>query len=514
MKLIQDVCHEAALKYGEKIAFDSVTQQTAFKEFILRTESVAGGLDNLGVRKGDRIAILAENCMDYIVYHYATAMTGGILVPLNIRHTDIEMLWILNNSEPGVLVIDKNLSGHLDTLKNGCSSIKFTIGIGSVSGTEYSTDDFVETNLAIKNPPILHPNEPVLLIYTSGTTGRPKGALHSHEAINHMDAITSDIWKISEKDVFLGFMPYFHLGGIVRSSTTLINGATNVVAGKMNVEKVTALLIEKKVTIVKLPQPIDKRLFEIAEKDNLEFPALRIFIGLGGHGPHHAQWVKKLCKRFGCEYRGSYGQTETFQVVNLKGEDYFKDPYTCGKVMQSVEVATWDDKNQPIPLGTVGEIVVRSKSNMIGYWKNDEANKKVFTEGWLHTGDLGKLDEQGYLYFVGRKKVLIKTGGENVYPKEVESVLLQNPLIADLAVIGIPDEVWGETVAVAIVPRTEARITIDDVKSFCEGEIAAYKIPKKLIIVERIPRDFSGKIIIDELRNKFNSRGNSYNSSV
>lgn len=504
MKLLQDMLQEVVWKHGDRVAFDYVDDQITFKQLYERIEYLAGALEDLGVKKGERVAILAENCVDYVAYHYATAITGAILLPLNIRHTDDEMLWALNNAESSILIVDEHCKSHLPELKSKCDSIKVTIGIGSIEATDYLTNDLVDRKLSVANIPSISNKDPVLLIYTSGTTGRPKGALQNHEGICMIDELTAEEWEATEKDVYFAFLPYFHQAGLLRTRATMIRGGKNIIYGKMDEETLVSLMDKKSVSIVILPTTYYRLLSEIADRDNLTFPSLRLVIALGGTGQTEVEQIKAFCEKFNCKFRGVYGQTElSGPATFVMGDDAFNNPFTCGKARKGIELAIWDDNNNPVPTGVVGEIMIRSKSTITGYWKNDQANRELYTEDWLHTGDLGKLDEEGFLYFVDRKKELIKTGGENVYPREVMNVLEEHPAILDLTIIGLPDPTrWGEVVTAVVVLKPGEHLSLDEVKSFCRNKIAGYKIPKVLKIVEEIPRNVSGKVKKVELREK------------
>jgi acyl-CoA synthetase (AMP-forming)/AMP-acid ligase II len=213
--------------------------------------------------------------------------------------------------------------------------------------------------------------------------------------------------------------------------------------------------------------------------------------------------LKLLCDTLHCDFMGIWGQTEcTGPVTVVKGDVAFSNPYTCGKPMRGIDLEIWSDDNQPLPTNETGEIMVRSRMTA-RYWNNPKADAALYTGAWLHTGDLGRLDSDGYLYFVDRKKDLIKTGGENVYPQEVEAVLNQHPSIAELTVIGLPDPMWGQAVTAVIVPNAGCDISLQDVKAFCQGKIAGYKIPKAIELVDRIPKNETGKVIKRELRDRY-----------
>jgi fatty-acyl-CoA synthase len=504
MKLMQDYFYDAAQKHGSSVAFDSLDRETTFTDFYKRTVHLAGALRNLGIKKGDRVAILAENCSDYIAYHYATAMLGAILLVLNVRHTPGELVWAVNNAEATALIIDGKNKKTLSGLVSSCQSINLKIGIDPITEVDYSTDELADQHLEIKDPPALSDEDPVLLIYTSGTTGRPKGALQTHAGSTMVDLLTAELLEVSPDDVYLAFMPYFHQAGLIRTRMTMIRGGKNVIVGRMDPESMVSHLINKKISITMLVPPFDLELTKIANRDNITFPSLRFIIGNGGAGPAHAQRMKAFCEEFNCRYMGIYGQTEvTGPATIIFDKDYWERPYSCGKPMRGIDLQIWDENNTPLPPNEVGEIMFRGKNCVPGYWRNDQGTRELYTGKWLHTGDLGKLDKEGFLYFVDRKKELIKTGGENVYPKEVENILIHHPAIADLAIIGLPDmDGWGELVTAVIIPKKGQTLTHEELKEYCRGKIAGYKIPKAVKLVDDIPRTFIGRVKKYELQER------------
>jgi fatty-acyl-CoA synthase len=505
MTLMQDVCRTAVEKFGSRIAFDSLENQLTFDQLWDRITYIAGALSNLGVKKGDRVGILAANCADYIAYHYATSRLGAILLVLNTRHALGELLWALNDAEASVLVIGEEFQELLGDLKAGCKSIQASIAIGEKGTAEYSTDELVDAKPEFAPPGNLSEQDPVLLIYTSGTTGRPKGALQTQEGSVMIDQLTADALETTPEDVYLAFMPYFHQAGLIRTRATLLNGGTSIVGGKLDPDSMVSYILDKNVSITMLPPPYDTLLMKIADERQLEFPSLRFVVGGGGSGKSHAERMQTFCQRFNCRYMGVYGQTEvTGPATIITDDDYFTRPHSCGKPMAGIGLEIWDEYKKSVPTGTVGEIVISGKSCIPHYWKNEDASRSLYTREWLHTGDLAKVDDEGFVYFMDRKKELIKTGGENVYPREVENVLVHHPAIADLTVFGLPDQGgWGEKVVAAAVLNEGQSLTHEQVKEYCQGKIAGYKIPKTFKIVDALPRNHSGKILKRVLQEQF-----------
>jgi fatty-acyl-CoA synthase len=250
-----------------------------------------------------------------------------------------------------------------------------------------------------------------------------------------------------------------------------------------------------------LASPYDTAFVREVLENRRAFPRFRFLLGGGGLGERHARSIQAFCSQLQCHYLGVYGQTEVTGVATTVYEDECQShPASCGRPVRDMQLQIWGGSGQPLPVGEVGEIMIRGPRCVPGYWDDAQASQQLYSGDWLHTGDLGRLDAEGYLYIAGRKKELIKTGGENVYPREVEEVLAALPEIRDVVVLGTPDPQWGEAVTAAVVPRNDASVTLAAVREFCRGRIAGYKIPKKLIVLDAIPRNHTGKPLKREIR--------------
>jgi fatty-acyl-CoA synthase len=373
-----------------------------------------------------------------------------------------------------------------------------------VSGADFTTDELVSAKRRVRSAPALSSDHPVLLIYTSGTTGLPKGCLQSQQGSTTIDELTANAMHATERDVYMAIMPYFHQAGMIRSRAVMLRGGANVVPEGLGMEAIADLIAKLSVSITMLVSAKQGlTLLDRAMNHGRDFSALRLLISGGGMGAKVMPLLKLLCDTLQCDFMGIWGQTEcTGPVTVVSGDVAFSNPSTCGKPMPGIELQIWNDDHELLPTGEAGEIMVRSPMTA-RYWNNGEANAALYTGAWLHTGDLGRLDADGYLYFVDRKKDLIKTGGENVYPQEVEVVLNQHPSIAELTVIGLPDATWGQVVAAVIVPRPSCDVSLADVKAFCHGKIAGYKIPKVIHLVDTIPKNDTGKVIKRALQARF-----------
>jgi acyl-CoA synthetase (AMP-forming)/AMP-acid ligase II len=494
--------HELELVAAEspdRIALVSPASQISFKALDQRVSALAGALQSLGYKSGDRLSILAQNSSDYIAWHYATAKIGVIFHVLNTRLVEDELSWMLDNAGSRGLIADPEFAAAARALQRKCSTLECLIGTGGEVGLDHEVDDLVARGLSFTEPPI-SPDDPALMIYTSGTTGRPKGALQSHGGSLQADRYTRDAVEIDQNDVYLALMPFFHQAGLIRTRATLLAGGKSAIPGRVEAAATADAIVDHKVTFTMIASPQQNTAIrEKIRKDGPEgFRNLRLLLGGGGTGERAAATIKKMCDALDCSYFGVYGQTETTgPAVYISGQDVFERPTSCGRPFKGVDIAIWNDENESLSVGETGEIVVRGPITA-RYFFNDTATTEIYTDDWIHTGDLGHLDEDGFLYFEGRIKELIKTGAENVYPREVEAVLEKHPAIADVAIIGLPDRRWGETVCAVVVFVAEDNgdaPTLDALRAFCRGKIGGYKIPKQLFVLDRIPRNHTGKIL-------------------
>ena len=491
-------------EHADRTAVSGCGKVMTFEQFGSRVQYLAGALESLGLTKGDRLSLLSQNRADYLVYHFATSMLGVILHVMNTRQLEREWSWAINDARSSGLIVDEPHALAAEALRRTCSSLRFVVGIGRVSSADHSTDELVSATRTVHSPPDISADDPVLLIYTSGTTGVPKGCLQTQRGSTTVDELTADAMLATERDVYMAIMPYFHQAGMIRSRAVMMRGGCSLVPESLSIDAIADLMAEHKATITMLVSAQQGLvLLDKAMNHDRDYAALRLLISGGGMGPKVMEYLKLLCDTLHCDFMGIWGQTEcTGPVTVVKGEVAFSNPYTCGKPMRGIDLEIWSGENNPLPLGETGEIVVRSPMTA-RYWNNAEANAALYTGEWLHTGDLGRLDGDGYLYFTDRKKDLIKTGGENVYPQEVEAVLSQHPSIADVTVIGLPDPTWGQAVTAVIVPVSGVHVALEDVKAHCKDKIAGYKIPKAIKLVDAIPRNETGKVIKRQLRDRF-----------
>lgn len=501
MKFLHEQVTKSADQFGTKIAFRSASESLTFEEFRDRVLALAGGLQDLGVRRGDRISILADNSIDYLAYLYAATVAGAFLHVINVRLALGEITWAIGDADSHILIVDEHYAELIDAVRSACQELK-VIGIDNVEGADLSTSDLIAKN-ASPNKVDQDPNDPIVLIYTSGTTGRPKGALQTHAGSLHADRVAKEGIGFSDADRFLAVMPFFHQAGLIRPRANLTAGGETIVLGRMLPEEVCNALEKHEITTTMIASGGQlSTMIKTAAEVPGSFENLRLLISGGGMGPERMRKMQQACELLDCDYMGVYGQTEvTGPATTSRAPDCFERPDSCGVALPGFELAVWDSERNVLAAGERGEVMVRGATTA-SYWRNDEANAALYTDDWLHTGDLGYLDEDGFLYLAGRSKELIKTGAENVYPKEVENLLEVHPAIREVVIFGVPDDKWGEAVAVAVILEDSASLTLDELKQFCTGKIGGYKIPKRLYIVDEIPRNETGKPLKHVLRKR------------
>lgn len=436
-----------------------------------------------GIRKGDRVAILAPNRTDLLEIMFACGRLGALFVPLNWRLSVQELISICEDCEPKILFVDFSLEQVGHDLKT-----VYTVGLDE---WQQEWENLKDEELLISQQLIL-PEDPWLLLYTGGTTGKPKGVLITHRAIaiNAMNTVTS--WGLTAKDVTPIYMPMFHTGGInALAMPVLFAGGTVVVASSFDPEEAIRCLQQEHCTIALFVPTMYQRLIQSPVFRAETFPTMQVFVS--GGAPCPAMIYQAFAER-GLPFKEGYGLTEAGP------NNFYITPEEAKEKIGSVGLPMmWNDiqlvKNGEILTQNeeVGEIWLRGGHLFDSYWRRPEETAEVWHGEWFRTGDLGKRDVDGYYYIVGRLKDIIISGGENVYPGEVERVIANHPKIAEVCVVGLPDEQWGECVVAVVVPKDES-IDEQELKDYCRLHLGGYKVPKRVIQLAELPKTDVGKI--------------------
>lgn len=458
----------------------------SFAEVNASSSALAGGLvSQLGIQPGDRVAILDKNSDDYLELIFALDKAGAVMVPVNWRLTPREVAQVVNDADPKVLVVGEDL-------RPGAAEVSTQVlGFGELprGGDDPRRDreDAVTWQL-----------------YTSGTTGVPKGAMLTNRSLlGPVGPLGFEIPELVEGSRSLVAMPLYHIGGCGWALAALTCGATSVVVREVIPPELLKVMVEQRVETAFLVPAVLLFMTQIPGVDQEDFSALKNVVY--GASPISQDILRRSIETFGCRFTQVYGLTEsTGAITALRHEDHVADRLlSCGRASFGNEIEAVDPTGQEVPPGEIGEIVYRGIGVMAGYWRRPQETEDAIRDGWLHTGDAGSIDEDGFIFIRDRIKDLIVSGGENIYPAELESVLAEHPAVADVAVIGIPDDRWGETVKAIVVRRGGATLLEEELISWSRERLAGYKRPRSVDFVDSIPRNPSGKILKRELREPY-----------
>src|SRR5262245_8972832 len=507
---IADVVREHGSARPEATALVFGDDAVTFGELDRRSSQVAQALRAAGVGSGDRVAFVDRNGVEWFEVTFALAKLGAVNVSVNWRLAPPEMATIIDDAQAEVVIVGPDYVGHIEKVEADLSRVRAVIAIG---GHERWADygDWVAGQPA-EDPGVVQAGGDVAFqLYTSGTTGLPKGVMLTNDNFFSGVIGIAGQWRFTEDSVNLAMMPMFHIAGAGGSRVGLYFGCATVVLRDVDPVAILAAIPAQRVTNAFMVPAVIQFLLVTPGVESTDFSSLRALVY--GASPITDRVLVDGMARLHCEFIQVYGLTETTgAITQLDGVDH--DPEgrpqllrSCGKPYPWVEVRIVDSSTgEDVPVGQVGELWTRSHQNMAGYWNNPTATAEAITpEGWFRTGDAGFVDEDGYLFLHDRVKDMIVSGGENVYPAEVENVVAKHPAVADVAVIGVPDERWGEAVRAVVVvaegegaeagPELEA-----DIIAFARRQLAGYKLPKAVDFADVLPRNPSGKLLKREIR--------------
>lgn len=456
-------------------------KEWTFAELHYLCGATANWLHEQGVKKGDRVALLSPNDISYFQLLIACGRIGAIFVPINWRLSLYEIQYILDDCTPKLIGYHPNF---MERIKDDIFSSYQAFQVVQ-ENLDKAGEFFSENTLPEKDP--------LAIIYTGGTTGKPKGVVLSHQSIiwNGINTIIS--WKLTNEDTTLTYMPLFHTGGInALSLPILMAGGTVVIARDFKPDKAIGYLNKYQCTTVLLVPTMYQMMIETEEFKRTSFQTMKTFLSGGAPCPLE---IYEAFKRKGLLFKEGYGLTEAGP------NNFFIDPIDAGRKRGSVGkpmmfnlIKLIKENGEEVKVHEVGEVIIKGKHSFEYYWNNKEATEETIRDGWIHTGDLAKKDEEGYYYIVGRKKDMIITGGENVYPLEVEHWLAAHPQVNEVAVIGIPDRKWGEKVTAFIAVKKGQSLLKEELITHCYYKLGKYKIPKIFYFIEELPTTSVGKI--------------------
>ncbi len=497
----------------EKTALIEGERQLTFAQFGKRTRAIGSALLALGLKKGDRAAILGHNSIENAEAYFSIPNAGLVLVMLNFRLAAPEILTILKDAAPAVLLVSEHYMAPIQRIETELEFIKHFVFIGPADKTPEGWHHYktLASEYAGTSPGVtVTEDDLAALMYTSGTTGAPKGCMATHRNFYHAGRSMTLELKMDRDDMGIIASPLFHATGEVTLMNHMYSGTTSVIMPAWSVEDFLSLVQTHKITTGMLATPMLLFLAEYPGADAYDFSSLKKIYFAGS--PVTPVIYEKAINKFGNVFIHLHGTSETVgQTTILKTEDIAAALASgntgilasCGKSFADMESVVVDEDDNPVPPGVVGEIKVRGLGTTLGYWNKEEATRAVYKNEWYYPLDLCQIDEAGFIYIVDRKKDMIITGGENVYPAEVENVLYKHPAVLQAAVIGLPDEKWGEAVTAMIVRREDVAAAEEEIKEFCSQAVARYKVPKTIIFVDSLPLSASGKILKYRLRETY-----------
>ena len=498
--------YKRALTYPDRPFLKCGNLEYNNRQFNEKVNRMAHALIKLGVKKGERVACLMVNSSEFLEVFFACAKTGMIILPLNFRLVVPELEYIINDCTPSVLIYSSDFIEKVEKIKVSQDKIKHYLKHkGDQFADDLSIDEFVSSFPA--EEPVLSKEtafkDPLLIMYTSGTTGNPKGAVLSNENF-FFGAIHSMLsYGVNATYKSLVIAPLFHIGALAASATPIVYaGGSLIIESFDNPSEISDLIFKEKINYVFAVPVMYEMMAETPRWEKADFSHVHFFISGGAGMP--VPLIRRYQKEKGIRFAQAYAMTETLRLTTLDLEDSELKVGSVGKEVFHILLRIVDDDGNDVPQGEPGEIIVKGPTIFLKYWNKPEETQKAFQGGWFHTGDMGKRDEEGFLYIVGRKIDLIISSGENIYSVEVERAIESIQQVAEAAAVAMPDPKRGEVVAAFILLKKGAGINENELIEALHGKIAHFKIPKKVFFIKDFPRNSAGKILKKKLRARLN----------
>jgi fatty-acyl-CoA synthase len=493
----------------EALVYYDTGERYTYAQLNERANRLANAMRQLGVDKGDRVSILAENSVVNIDLFYGLAKIGAILAPLNWRLVARELTYITNDCQPKVLLCTPGFTETLEEMKPE-TDVPHFIGLegAEIAGAPSYDDLLASASADEPERPALEADDTYAILYTSGTTGQPKGAMIPHRQVlwNAINTVAS--WGLTENDISPVFTPLFHAGGLFAFLTPLFYvGGKIVLFRGFDIDLILQAILAEKCTVVLGVPTIFRMIMNTPGFPEADFKHVRFFIS--GGAPLPVELVEDWVSAKGGVFRQGYGLTEVgANCFSMTDEESVTKLGSVGKpIFHSWMRLVNPETGSEVPIGEEGELLIAGPHVCTGYWRNPEASAKSLADApgrpWFRTGDMARKDEDGFFYIIGRYKDMIKSGGENIYAAEVEGVFLEHPAVAEAALIGEPHDKWGEVGLMVVVLKEGREATEEELRQFCEGKLARFKVPKRVVFTDALPYSSYGKVVKADLKRQF-----------
>ena len=506
---IAGIIRDNARKQPNAVSLVLGDRTLTWAQLLSRSAQVAQGLRRAGVKPQDRVAFLDKNGIEHFEVFYGCSLLNAVSVDVNWRLAAPEVSFVVNDSQAEVLIVGQEFVAILDAIVGDLVNVKTIVVIGGhPSHNDY--ERWVSAQSAVDPKVPTKPSDVAFQLYSSGTTGRPKGVMLTNDNFFALLPAARDVWGMSNESINLVAMPLFHIGGGGWATAGQFAGARSIIMRDVDPSAMLTLIEKHRITHAFAVPVLLQFALAMPNIGTTDFSSLELVVY--GASPISEAVLEGSIKAFKCPFMQVYGLTETTGVVTVLGpEDHDLSSAnkgrlrSCGKAFTGIELRIVDsDTGKDVPTGEVGEIWIRSRQVMKGYWNMPEETAKSIVKGrWFRSGDAGYFDKDGYVYIFDRVKDMIVSGGENVYPAEVENALMAHPAIADVAVIGVPDEKWGEVPMALVVRKPDTQVTEQEIISFARERLAGFKTPKSVGWVDALPRNPSGKILKKVLREPY-----------
>ena len=489
---VTQLLEEHAAQQGDKTFLFFRDEEITYQQLTDRMRALACGLIKIGVEKGDNVCLLIPNRPEFMYSFFGVMRAGAVAVTINTLLKGDEITYIVNDCEAEAIIVAHDYLDLFRSIRKDCPRIKHVISTTDDDDV-ISLDQLLNTPVDENLLPSITESDHASIIYTSGTTGRPKGVILTHGNYIWDTKLMNEAVKMTTEDRFVCILPLFHVNAqVVTTLAPLYAGASMVLMEKFSPKEFLPALERYGATAFSGVPTVYAILNNQADAEKYDLSKLR-FCVCGG-APMTVGVFEEFEKKYKAYILEGYGLSEGTCASSANPLGGKRKVGSIGLPYKGQPMKIFDDNDNEVPPGTVGEIVVKGPNVMKGYYNNPEATADTLKNGWLHTGDLGYVDEDGYFFIVGRKKEMIIRGGENIYPKEIEEVVYRHPAIREATIVGLPDEVWGEEVAAFVVLRDRATLTEDDLIEYCKEHLADYKCPRKVFFVQDLPKTATGKI--------------------